>query len=69
MAFCMNAPAEVLDEEEKEAVVNLTDREEKKDEEKEGVAKMINTRPLRVTAPQREDQYTIFFASGGRLLW
>ena len=33
------------------------------------VAKMNNTPPLRVTAPQRQDQYTIFFVSGSRLLW
>ena len=35
MAFCMNAPAEVLGEEEEEAVVNVTDSKEEEDEEEE----------------------------------
>ena len=36
MAFCTNAPAEVLgEEEEEEAVVNVTDSEEEEDEEEE----------------------------------
>ena len=34
-AFCMNAPAEVLGEDEEEAVVNVTDSEEEEDEEEE----------------------------------